>query len=323
MAGVDTEEYEASRRVFYSNVMVMYDADYESAVKAGRKPESGYPSGTIVIARIPKTIYDWVVTQITNPLVGDLTSFESGIDLFVTKEGQGLGTTYSVTTSPNGRTAIPQQFLEGKSLYDLSNIFSQGHDEKLLESMITRIKNSAKNITQTVPSFNPVQYSQPGYPPQQFAPQQQYTPAPQFAQPAQQYSPAPPYVQSPQYQSPPPQIPQAPQIPSTPMAPVPPPTSQFVPNPVQVVSAPPPMVPNLQPPTPPGQVPMAQPVLQPPQQISMDQMIASAVAVAPQAEPQTLQVAMNASNPKCFGNYNPSDVTCVVCPSEVECTRAK
>lgn len=286
--GINVAEYEANRRVFYVNLMVMYDVEYENAVRSGKKPEGGLPMGSIAVSRIPKTIYDWVVTQITNPLIGNLTDLETGIDLYVTKEGQGLGTSYSVTTSPNGRSPVPKEFIEGKSLYDLTQIFSQGHDEKLLSGMLHKIKSSAtymQGITQVPPQI------------------------PNYANPTQYTAPNPMMNQAP-----------------TPMAPPP----QFaVPNPVHTTPAPIPPAPVVtsappQPVAPPPEM-QAAPVTQaPPQQIQMP-LVPTSAAVAPPlvapAPPQTLQQAHDANHPKCFGNYNPADVTCVVCPSEIECTK--
>lgn len=180
-AGIDTSDYEPSRRTFYTNVIVMFDPIYDRDLKAGKKPEQcdGVAPGTHVLMRMPKTIYDWVVTSITNPMIGDITSVTNGIDVYITKEGSGLSTTYTPTLSPNGRTAIPQEYLDKiENLYNLDDIFSTGFEDEQVTGLINSLNAAPAAFQQGVPQMaaqmsgypqQPVQqpmYGQPMVPPQ-------------------------------------------------------------------------------------------------------------------------------------------------------------
>ena len=79
-AGINTEKWEAKRRQFYFNAIVMQDPSYDSAKGTGVAP------GTHVLLRAPKVLYDWVVSQITNTMIGDITPIANGIDVYVTYE---------------------------------------------------------------------------------------------------------------------------------------------------------------------------------------------------------------------------------------------
>lgn len=147
-AGVDISNWEANRRQFYFNAIVMHDPTYNQQKNQGTAP------GTHVLLKAPKTFYDWVISQITNPMIGDITSVTNGIDIYVTKEGSGLGTTYSMTTSPNGRTPIPQEYLEKiKDLYNLDDIFSAGFDQKQIDELVAHLRNSAGAMSNAIPNM--------------------------------------------------------------------------------------------------------------------------------------------------------------------------
>lgn len=137
-SGVDISNWEANRRQFYFNALVMHDPTYNAQKNSGTAP------GTHVLLRAPKTFYDWIISQITNPMIGDITNIETGIDVYITKEGTGLGTTYSMTLSPNGRTPIPKEYLEKiTDLYDLDEIFSVGFEKKQIDELVEHLKKSA------------------------------------------------------------------------------------------------------------------------------------------------------------------------------------
>ena len=145
-SGVDTSNWEANRRQFYFNAIVMHDPTYDNKGK-------GTAPGTHVLLKAPKTFYDWVIAQITNPMIGDITSVTNGIDVYVTKEGTGLGTSYNMTLSPNGRTAVPQEYLDKiTDLYNLDDIFSAGFDQKQIDELVNHLKNSAGVMANGIPN---------------------------------------------------------------------------------------------------------------------------------------------------------------------------
>lgn len=146
-AGVDISNWEANRRQFYFNAIVMHDPTYNGKDK-------GTAPGTHVLMKAPKTFYDWIVAQITNPMIGDITSVTNGIDVYITKEGTGLGTSYSMTLSPNGRTAIPQEYLDKiQSLYNLDEVFSAGFEQKQIDELVAHLKKSAGVMNNTLPQM--------------------------------------------------------------------------------------------------------------------------------------------------------------------------
>ena len=154
-AGVDISNWEANRRQFYFNAIVMYDPMYNEQKKTGTAP------GTHVCLKAPKTFYDWVIAQITNPMIGDITSITNGIDVYVTKEGTGLGTSYNMTLSPNGRTPIPQEYLDKiTDLYNLDDIFSTGFDQKQIDELVEHLRKSAGVMGSAV---NGMQQQMAGY----------------------------------------------------------------------------------------------------------------------------------------------------------------
>lgn len=302
-AGVSVEEYEPNRTTYYMNIMVMYDPVYQEGLKKGVPADKleGLATGTVAVARIPKTVYDWIISQITSPLVGDITNLHSGIDVILTKEGTGLGTKYSPTLSPNGRTAIPSEFLDKAELYNLEELFSRGHDDEMIGKLIQKIQVSALNLggqvqqtvnqmsgygmnpyaPQTAPQYAPVPNSYQPQTPQNYPQQPVYQVPPQQQQPV--YQPPVPVTQPPVFQNPPVQQP-----------------VYQMPDPVQAAPVPQQDV----------QVPMSMPVnpTQPEQPVSATPV-------------QGIQEAVETSRPKCYGNYNSADVTCVVCPHEVDCTK--
>lgn len=181
-AGVDTSEYDPNSRTFYCNVIVMYDPIYQADLQKGKTPDqcAGTAPGTMAIMKLPKTIYDWVISQITNPMVGDITSVENGIDIYITKEGSGLGTSYTATLSPNGRTCIPQEYLDKiEEPYNLDEIFSTGFDDEIINELSDTLKKSAGQFSYGVPNavgqMSGIPQQMPGFmaPPQMMAQPQQ------------------------------------------------------------------------------------------------------------------------------------------------------
>lgn len=143
-AGVDISNWEANRRQYYFNAIIMHDPTYD-------QKGNGVAPGTHVLMKAPKTFYDWLIAQITNPMIGDITRVDNGIDVYVTKEGTGLGTTYNMTLSPNGRTPIPQEYLEKiTNLYDLDSVFSAGFDQKQIDDLVNHLKKSAGVMSNAV-----------------------------------------------------------------------------------------------------------------------------------------------------------------------------
>lgn len=170
--GVDVSEYEPNSRTFYVNAIVMYDPEFDRDSKMGKSPDQcgGAAPGTHVVMRLPKTLYDWLVAQITNPMVGDITSITNGIDVYVTKEGSGLGTSYSATLSPNGRTAIPKEYLDKiESLYNLDDIFSTGFEDDVVEELSNHLKRSSNMLGSGISNMSaqmsgiPQQMQMPSY----------------------------------------------------------------------------------------------------------------------------------------------------------------
>lgn len=265
-AGVDISKYEATRRQFYMNAIVMYDPVYQADINAGKKPEdaSGAAPGTHVVFKAPKTIYDWVIAQITNPMVGDITSLTNGIDIYITKEGSGLGTKYTPTLSPNGRGPVPQEYLDKiESLYNLDEIFNTGFDEKLINELVSHLKKSAGVVANTIPG---VVNQMAGYP-------NQSPTTPNYVGIQQQVPPmnANPHVTQTGMNT----NPYSMNISSPSIAPSPYESSRNN---------------NL------GAVPKGHTVLA-------------------SSSPTDMNL------PKCYGNYNPAQVNCVVCPAEVSCSQ--
>lgn len=297
-AGVDVSKYEASRRQFYMNAIVMYDPTYQADINAGKKPEDarGVAPGTHVLMRVPKTLYDWILSQITNPMVGDITSLTNGIDIYVTKEGTGLGTSYTPTLSPNGRTPVPQEYLDKiESLYNLDEVFSTGFDDDLIDRLVTHLKTSAGVIQQSVPN---VVTGMAGYPNTPVAPATPATPPMNNVG----VNPMNAVNQNPQvYPTNNMMNPLGNQSPMAPVAPNPFGGNPVAPNPFGT-GAP---------------VNFQTPVSSPTMMTSP-----SNSQVNPKVE--VYQPPMNTptgdNTPNCYGNYDPSNVTCVVCPFEVDCS---
>lgn len=152
-SGVSTNEYEANTRIFYANAIVMNDPTYKNG--EGTKP------GTHVIVKLPYSVYTWIINQITNPMVGDITSIENGIDIFITREGQGLSTRYSCTFSPNGRTPVPSDILENiDDLYNIDEIFENDYMEEDIKNLTDKLNNLATLLKSTDGNFDPAALGQ-------------------------------------------------------------------------------------------------------------------------------------------------------------------
>lgn len=276
-AGINTEEWEANSRQFYINALVMQDPGY------GRSPDALMP-GTHVLMRIPKTVYDWIVTQITNPTIGDITDPNSGIDIMVTRAGAGLNTTYSCTMTPNGRQPIDPNIMNALELYNLSEIFSGGFDDARIQGLVSSLRSSTANMATALGSIQQQMNSNPGYQAPQYNP-------PTPVAPAQQYRPQAPQQMQMQFPTPqynPQTAPQAPQF-------------NVPASPYQVSQAP------VQAPAQPMQNPVGTPPV--PQQAPVQPVQAPVQAQAP------------SNTPTCFGKYNPADVNCITCPYEIQCSQ--
>jgi len=280
-AGVSIDDYLPNTVTYYINALVMFDPAYDNASKMGRDTAGTMAPYTHVLMRVPKTVYTWIVNQITSPLIGDITDPIQGIDIIVTKEGTGLSTKYSTTLSPQGKTSIPNEVLEKLELYNLDEVFGQGFEDDRVNPMVESLNRSATVMRQGIPQTQQSMGGIPNYgqvPPQGYGMQQpQYNPVPP-AVPQPQYTPVqqsqtvPPSQYGGTVSQQPPQVSQPPQQPNTYQAP----TS----------------------PTPP-----VNPVQQAPQ------------------PPQMPQQTNGVNYPKCYGQYNPSSVNCVVCGYEVECSQ--
>lgn len=285
-SGVDTNNWEANRRQFYFNAIVMHDPTYNQQKNTGTAP------GTHVLLKAPKTFYDWVIAQITNPMIGDITSITNGIDVYVTKEGTGLGTSYNMTLSPNGRTAVPQEYLDKiTDLYNLDDIFSAGFDQKQIDDLVAHLKKSAGVIANGIP--NTVN-QMAGYQP--IAGNGYMNPVPPM-----QGTNVQPAMTPTQFQT-------APMMPNQFSAPPTPVGMPTMPNQFsQPVTAPMPQAPN--------QFTSSTATPTPPWESSQTAPIAPAPAPA--------QTPAQDNLPKCFGQYDSGNVNCVVCPHEINCSQQK
>lgn len=253
-SGADISNWEANRRQFYFNVLVMHDPTYKAGSNQGTAP------GTHAIMKAPKTLYDWVIAQITNPMIGDITSPTNGIDIYITKEGSGLGTSYSMTLSPNGRTTIPQEYLDKiTELYNLDDIFSAGFEQKQIDELVSHLKKSAGVLSNSVSS---TVSQMAGY----NTPSASQTPIQQSMFQNNTAQQTPPWVASPANQF---------------NTPAPSPFSSM-------------------------QTPLSN---------------QSASAPKPQVTSPSPSTGVGAT-PKCFGQYNPGNVNCVVCPHELNCSKS-
>lgn len=313
-AGINTEQYEANSRNFYINALVVQDANQ------GRSPDAVAPN-THVLMRIPKTVYDWIVTQITNPVIGDITDVNSGIDIMITKSGSGLSTTYVCTMSPNGRQPINPEVLSKLELYNISDIFNTGFEDQRIQGLISTLRNASINMGGSVAVAQ--QQMNTGYP--QFM-QQQMTPQ-SYQQPV---TPNPAYnpVPQPQYTQPvvpptPPTVNPNPVVPANMNLNAQQPNAVYQPQQQQVVPPSPYQAPI------PGSQPQTQPVqtqVGTPQSV-MQQPVQQAITM-PQQQPMPQQpvvqnTAANPANaPTCFGHYDDASVNCITCPFEADCIRS-
>lgn len=278
--GVDISNWDANRRQFYFNAIVMHDPTYNQQKGTGTAP------GTHVCLKAPKTFYDWVISQITNPMIGDITNVQNGIDVYVTKEGSGLGTTYNMTLSPNGRTPIPQEYLDKiTDLYNLDDIFSAGFDQAQIDEMVDHLRKSAGVLSNGVGNAvnQMAGYTQ--------APQNAYPTPGVYPQGGLNYN----QPQTSAFNNP------APVPASTPA-----PMAQSPYNNTSPMSAPAPM--------PFGSQTQPQPPVAP---------VASPQPVNNAAIPVQPTGAAPTNAPKCFGSYDAGNVNCVVCPAEIDCQRCK
>lgn len=283
-AGITTTEYQPTSVNYYVNALVIYDPVYDNAVKMGRNPEGNAQKPySLVVMRIPKTVYSWIVSQITSPLVGDITDPVNGCNIVITKEGTGINTRYSCTLSPEGRTAIPNEVLNSLELYNLDDIFSSGFDDDRINKMVDSLYRSASGIQQQ---------------------------APQFQQQMPSYGNAPVY--------PNPVLPNSSGVQVSPN----PATQMYYPSQQQTVVQTPPVMPTGIPTSPFGGAPQSpQNVPQPVQAPQMMQPSTPSPVTPPSVQAPAQSVAPQVNLPKCYGQHNPSSVNCVVCPHEIECSQ--
>ena len=297
-AGVDVGNWEANRRQYYFNAIIMQDPTYDQKGK-------GVAPGTHVLMKAPKTFYDWVVAQITNPMIGDITRVDNGIDIYITKKGSGLGTEYNMTLSPNGRTPVPQEYLEKiTSLYNMDEIFSAGFDQKQIDDLVNHLKKSAGAMSNAV-----------GNAVNQMA---GYTQAP-MNMPINQPINNPAYGMPNQFGGVAPATTGYPPI-NNPVAPTSAP-SMPAPSPFGGTSAPsmPTQFGGTGMPSPMG-VPATSPFTQAAPSIPTNvQTPPWQAPAAPAAQPSVPKE----NTPKCYGQYDPGNVNCVVCPVEMDCARTK
>lgn len=308
--GVDTDNWGPWSKKYYFNALIIHDPIYHKQVtQEGKKPEDvpAVAPGTHVLVKAPKTVYDWIVAQITNPMVGDITDIQNGIDIYVTKEGSGLDTKYRPTLSPNGRQPVPQEYLDKiEGLYNPDEIFGEGFDDALVDELVSHLKKTAGvfsggGIANTHAAMG-------GY----TAP-----PTPPAAGFGSQNPPAPPSAPTPPAPPVPPSAPTPPPAPPAPQEHVDAQgnrylliNNEWVLQPKEQVPPAPPAPPSA-PPVPPA--PPSAPV--PPS--------APTVPTAPPAgaPPSAPSDAGDTGKPKCFGQHNPADVNCVVCPFEMDCSQ--
>lgn len=136
--GIPTDKFDKMGREYWCNALVVDDPNYDGA-------QRGYAPGTVVVLCLPKTVLNSVYEQMMNPLVGNVTDLELGVDFIVSKTGQGLNTRY--TTQVVGRRDIREE-VKNKELYDLDSLFnSAGTDEVLtgLKVFITQECRAAQS----------------------------------------------------------------------------------------------------------------------------------------------------------------------------------
>lgn len=341
-AGVNTDEWGPWHKRFYSNAIIIHDPVYHAEISAGKNPQeaAGLPPGTHVILKKPKTVYDWIVSQITNPMIGDITDLQSGIDVYVTREGVDLGTKYTPTLSPNGRQPVPQEYLNNiKALHNLDEIFSQGFDQELIEELITHLKKSSGliiggGIASTHAAMGG--YAAPGVPTVPPGVPGAVTPASPVGAPVPPTPPTPPappaapepqkhidaagneyHLINNQWVLVKPVAPQPPAPPAPPAAAPTPPAAPSVPTPPPTPAAPsvPPTPPV--PPAAPSAAPAAAPPTPPSAPTNPPMVSTAPPAGAPPSAPAD---GGSIGRPQCFGRHNAADVNCVVCPHELDCS---
>lgn len=96
----------------------------------------------VQVCRFTPGVYNWIVLQMDNPKIGDITDYEQGFDLIITKsekprrKGKGTQTNYSCSFVPRPcplhetDEAIAKWLAE---LYDLDRVFGAPDDETLAE----------------------------------------------------------------------------------------------------------------------------------------------------------------------------------------------
>lgn len=320
-AGVNVDNWSpySNSRKFYFNAIVMHDPVYHAmVVQQGKNPEEvpGVAPGTHVLVRSPKTVYDWIVAQITNPLIGDITDIQNGIDIYVTKEGSGLSTKYNCTLSPNGRTPVPKEYLDKiEKLYNPDEIFSQAAEPEVLQELVEHLKRSAGLLTGGIPATHGIMAGPmaPGATPNSVPPggfgtggfgSGTVNVSPQASAPSVPPPPEPPVQEHVDAAGNKYQLINNQWVLVEPATPPAPPTSSAPQSaPTSPSAAPePPVTPQPQVAPQAPQVPTAPP------------------AGAPPTAPAD---ARDSGRPKCFGQHNPADVKCVVCPYELDCSSSK
>lgn len=161
--GIPTDKFDKMGREYWCNALVVDDPGYDGA-------QRGYAPGTVVVLCLPKGVLNEIYKQMMNPLVGNVTDLELGVDFVISKSGQGLNTRY--TTQVIGRRDIREE-VEGKELYDLDALFSSAGNEDTIMDLKMYITQECRA-------------AQHGTVASQTAPTSAYTPPMQVAKPAEQ-----------------------------------------------------------------------------------------------------------------------------------------
>jgi hypothetical protein len=96
----------------------------------------------VQVCRFTSGVYNWLVLQMDNPKIGDITDYEQGFDIIITKsekprkKGKGTQTNYSCSFVPrpcplHETDEAMAQWLQ--SLFDLDRVFGPPDDEGLAE----------------------------------------------------------------------------------------------------------------------------------------------------------------------------------------------
>lgn len=145
--GLPVDAFTKMGKEYWANALVVEDPNYDGA-------QRGYAPGTHVLICLPKTVLNYIYESLMNPLIGNVTDLETGVDFEVMKSGQGLNTRY--TTKTLGRRDIREE-VKDMELYDLDALFnSAGSEEMMTElKMYLTQEVSATNQARTAMGMAP------------------------------------------------------------------------------------------------------------------------------------------------------------------------